>query len=199
MATARSATRGEATRARILARAAVLFARRGYHGVSTDELGAAAGITGPALYKHFATKEALLGDLLVRCSERLLEGGTARAGGSDRPPAEVLADLVDFHVAFALDEPELIVIQDRDWAHLPPADQRAVRRLQRSYVGVWTDVLRRARPGLDAEESRAAVQAVFGLMNSTPHSVGSLPRPAVAALLHRLALAALLGTPAPRP
>lgn len=186
-------TRG-GTRERILARAASLFADRGYHGVSTDELGAAAGISGPGLYKHFPTKEALLGELLVGVSERLLAGGQERAG---RPaaPRDVLGDLVDFHVAFTLDDADLIVIQEREWRHLREQDRRAVRRLQRAYVTAWTDILRPLRPDLDPEQARAAVQAVFGLMNSTPHSLGTLPRATMAELLRTLALGALLTPP----
>lgn len=178
------------TRERILAQAASLFAERGYHGVSTDELGAAVGISGPGLYKHFPTKEALLGELLVGVSERLLAGGQERAARA-APPAEVLAALVEFHVSFALDDADLIVIQERDWRHLREQDRRAVRRLQRAYVTTWTDVLRPLRPDLDAEQARAAVQAVFGLMNSTPHSLGTLPRRTMASLLRGLAMAAL--------
>jgi len=178
------------TRERILARAAALFAERGYHGVSTDLLGSAVGISGPGLYKHFPTKEALLGELLVGVSDQLLAGGRERAA-RQAPPRDVLADLVEFHVAFALDDADLIVIQERDWRHLREQDQRSVRKLQRAYVNVWTGVLSPLRPDLDAEQARAAVQAVFGLMNSTPHSLGRLPRPAMAALLRDLALAAL--------
>lgn len=179
------------TRARILRTAGRLFAERGYHGTSIAELGAATGVSGPALYKHFPSKEAVLGELLVGCSRRLLDGAgqLLTAGGDD---AAVLGRLVEFHVDFALGEPELILVQHRDWAQLAEADRRSVRRLQRAYVETWTTVLGRLRPELDAERRRACVQAVFGLMNSTPHSVGSLARPQMAALLRDLALTALL-------
>ncbi len=186
------------TRERILATAGRLFAERGYHATSIDELGAAAGISGPGLYKHFPNKEALLGELLVGCSRRLLAGGRERAE-ADREPMATLSSLVEFHVEFALGEPELIVIQDQEWAHLPDSDRGGVRRLQREYVDLWAAVLAQLRPDLDREHARATVQAVFGLMNSTPHSVGSLPRGDMAGLLHTLALAALLGGAANAP
>jgi AcrR family transcriptional regulator len=189
------AARGS-TRARILRTAGRLFAERGYHGTSIAELGAAAGISGPGLYKHFPNKDAVLGELLVGCSRRLLDGAASLVG-SGADDAAVLRGLVGFHVAFALDEPELIVVQDRDWGQLPEADRRAVRRLQRAYVDAWTSVLGRLRPELDRERARACVQAVFGLMNSTPHSVGGLSRSQMAALLRDLALTALLAGSAP--
>ena len=70
--------RRRSRRDEILEIAVGLFATRGYHGVSMDDIGAAAGVTGPALYHHFAGKEAMLVAALAPVSERLLEGGRAR-------------------------------------------------------------------------------------------------------------------------
>ena len=175
-------------REQILRTAAVLFARHGYHGVSIAELGAAVGISGPALYRHFPGKEALLAELLVDISERLLAGGRERASGE---PAAALAALVDFQLAFALREPELIVVQDRDLDNLPVADRHRVRRVQRTYVEIWVDTLRRLHPGLGADEARVAAHGAFGLLNSTPHSGSRSTPDEVAALLRAMALAAL--------
>jgi len=59
-------------RHQILDTAAELFAARGFHGVSVADLGAACGISGPALYKHFPSKDAMLAEMLVSISEELL-------------------------------------------------------------------------------------------------------------------------------
>jgi AcrR family transcriptional regulator len=59
-------------REQLLATAADLFAARGFHGVSVAEIGAAVGISGPALYKHFPGKDAILAEMLVAISEELL-------------------------------------------------------------------------------------------------------------------------------
>ena len=183
----------------ILRESARLFAERGFHGVSIDDIGAAVGITGPGLYRHFTGKEALLGEILVSISERLLAGGRARSGGDD--PYVVLAALVDFHVDFALSFPELITVQDRDFQTLRDEDARMVRRLQRAYVELWVDALRAVRPELDDDTARAATHAAFGLLNSTPHGPGrgALGRPAMAALLRDMARSALLSGAAPPP
>ncbi|MBW0115871.1 SACE_7040 family transcriptional regulator [Pseudonocardia abyssalis] len=174
-------------REQILTVAAELFARHGFHGVSIADLGAAVGVSGPALYRHFPGKEALLAELLVGISEHLLAGGQERAAASE-DPHEVLAALVDFQAEFALREPELIVVQDRDLANLPPTSRRRVRRLQRTYVEIWVDTLRRVHPGLSVEDARVAAHGAFGLLNSTPHAGRSA---GAAALLRRMALAAL--------
>lgn len=65
-------------REQILREAARLFAERGFHGVGVDEIGAAVGISGPGLYRHFPGKDAMLAELLVGISERLLAGGRLR-------------------------------------------------------------------------------------------------------------------------
>src|SRR5215217_5417826 len=82
----------------ILAIAVHLFATRGYHGVSMDDIGTAAGVTGPALYHHFAGKEAMLAAALIPVSEQLLAGGQARIAGHPEDPTAALAALIDFHV-----------------------------------------------------------------------------------------------------
>ena len=61
-------------RQQLLDAAAHLFAERGFNGVSIEELGAAAGVSGPALYRHFPSKEAMLGELLIGASQRLRRG-----------------------------------------------------------------------------------------------------------------------------
>lgn len=182
--TAANDARG-ARREEILGAASRMFARDGFHGVSIDELGAAVGLSGPALYRYFASKEAILSAMLVDISERLLQGGRERATAE---PA--LDHLIDFHVDFALDHPDLIDVQARDLAAMPDEDRRTVRRLQAQYVAIWVSALREVRPELTEEDARAAVHATFGLINSTPHSA-RLSRPAMAGLLRSMALAGL--------
>ncbi|MCW2607830.1 MAG: TetR family transcriptional regulator [Frankiales bacterium] len=172
-------------REQLLAAAAGLFAERGFHGVSIEDLGASVGISGPGVYKHFASKDAVLADMLVGISERLLAGGRAQVEGAS-DDADALARLVAFHTDFALTEPELIRVQDRDLANLSVERAREVRRLQRSYVEVWVGVLTRLRPGLAVADARTAAHAAFGLLNSTPYSAS--PRSEV---LQEMALAAL--------
>ena len=176
-------------REQILATAAELFASRGFHGVSVADLGAACGISGPALYKHFPSKDAMLSEMLVDISEELLRVGRERSDAAGDPEAAVRA-LVAWHVEFALHHKPLIVVQDRDWASLPADARDRVRGLQRSYVDVWADRLRELHVGLDARRARAMAHATFGLLNSTPHSA-LLPEDEMAATLRQMALGAL--------
>lgn len=159
-------------REKLLAAAAGLMAERGYLAVRLEDIGAVAGVSGPAIYRHFSGKEALLVELLVGVSTRLLNG--ARQVVADAPDALGALDaLIEFHLDFALSEPDLIRIQDRDLANLPLVAQRQVRRAQRSYLEVWVGVLDVLTPQLAEDDARIMAHAVFGLLNSTAHSIKS--------------------------
>jgi AcrR family transcriptional regulator len=176
-------------RQQILAQAAELFAARGFHGVSVGDVGAACGISGPALYRHFASKDAMLAEMLVDISEELLRVGRERnAAAADASAA--LRALVAWHVDFALRHKPLIVLQDRDWASLPDDARERVRSLQRRYVELWADRIRELQPHLTPKRSRAMAHATFGMLNSTPHSA-MLPEAEMATVLGSMALAAL--------
>ena len=156
--------------AAILHEAARLFAERGFSGVSLEELGAAVGVSGPAVYRHFANKQALLGAILVRVSERLLNGGQ-QVIAENHSPSDRLEGLIRFHVDFALTDADVIRVQDRDLASLSEDDRHRVRRLQREYVELWMAVLAEIHPTRTEAELRVRAHACFGLINSTPHSV----------------------------
>jgi AcrR family transcriptional regulator len=186
-------TRRPSRREEILEIAVGLFAARGYHGVSMDDIGAAAGVTGPALYHHFAGKEAMLAAALIPVSEGLLAGGQERVADHQGDPAASLAALVDFHVEFALANPAVIVLQLHELDRLPDEPRNEIRRLQRRYVEVWVDVLTALRAGLSRGEARVLAHAAFGLINSTPFLGGEVDQVRRATLLHEAALGALLG------
>ncbi len=176
-------------RQQILDIAAELFAARGFHGVSVADLGAACGISGPALYKHFPAKDALLAEMLISISQTLLDEGRDRVGLADSPAAAV-AGLVEWHIEFALSHPALIVVQDRDWSSLPDQARERVRSLQRDYVDLWADQLRRVDDALAPDTARAQAHVVFGLINSTPHSA-LLPDDQMRDVLRQMTLGAL--------
>ena len=187
------APRRRSRRDEILEIAVSLFAARGYHGVSMDDIGSAAGVTGPALYHHFAGKEAMLVAALIPVSEGLLHGGKARVNQHPEDAGAALADLIDFHVEFALANPAVIALHLHELDRLPEEPRRQIRHLQRLYVEEWVGVLGALRPDLDAAEARVLAHSAFGLMNSTPFLGGEVDRRRRAALLRDAAAHALLG------
>ena len=178
-----------ARRDEILSTAAELFAARGFHGVSVADIGAACGVSGPALYKHFPSKQAMLAEMLVSISDELLREGRRRVAETP-DPRTALAALVDWHVDFALRHRPLIVVQDRDWESLPEQARERVRALQREYVDLWAAELRLLDDELDLPTARSMAHAAFGLINSTPHS-GLLPDPQMREVLSEMARGSL--------
>jgi AcrR family transcriptional regulator len=173
----------------ILDQAADLFASRGFHGVSVHDVGASVGISGPALYRHFPSKDAMLAEMLIGISEVLLDTARSRISAAGNPE-ESMAGLVDWHIEFALTHESLIVVQDRDWSSLPAKARARVRELQTAYIELGVDELERLEPARDRVEGQARARAVFGLLNSTPRSA-RLPSDQMRSLLRAMAWAAL--------
>jgi AcrR family transcriptional regulator len=183
-------------RSQLLSAAERLFAERGFLAVRLEDIGAAADVSGPAIYRHFPNKEALLVELLVGISARLHDGGCTVVEDAANSQS-ALAGLVDFHLDFAFGEPDLIRIQDRDLNHLPAPALRQVRKSQRQYVEIWVRALRDLDPALDESDARLMAHAAFGLLNSTPYSTkpaGGKPAGATArsrSVLRAMTVAAL--------
>ncbi len=158
-----------------------------------DDIGSAAGVTGPALYHHFAGKEAMLVAALIPVSESLLQGGRERVARHPEDGRAALIDLIEFHVDFALANPAVIALHLHELDRLPEEPRRQIRRLQRLYVEEWVGVLSTLRPELDAAEARVLAHSAFGLMNSTPFLGGEVDRQRRAALLREATVHALIG------
>ncbi|GAA1845276.1 TetR/AcrR family transcriptional regulator [Agromyces salentinus] len=182
-------------RAAILTAAARLFADRGYAGVTIEDLGAAVGVSGPAVYRHFSGKSAVLAAILEGASRSLLDGADeVLANAPDA--ASALRSLIAFHVDFALADADVIVVQDRELEQLDPGVRHDVRSLQRRYVEHWVATLAELRPDRAEVELRFRAHAAFGLLNSTPHSARTPGRrPAdgtVRGILEEMAWASLM-------
>ena len=162
----------EQRRQELIAAASEIIAERGYHSTRLEDVGAAAGISGPAVYRHFSGKEDLLGAILIEISDRLLTGGRriaaiAQQTGAD--PAETMRELVRFHVEFAVTEPDRILVQSRELGNLCAEDNQKVRALQREYIQIWSEFYAAAMPHLGKDAVRLRIQLVAGLINSAYH------------------------------
>jgi AcrR family transcriptional regulator len=177
-------------RDKILAAAVELIARRGYHAVSLADIGAAAGIVGSGIYRHFSSKSAILVALLDQVMARLLDN-TAAVMASGMADAEVLAALVADHAAFAVNDRYLVRLYQREVHTLPEADRRRLRRLQRHYVEEWVHVLAGLRPELTDTQARAVVHAAIGAIQSGASYNSGLPPDQQQVLLGGVAQACL--------
>jgi AcrR family transcriptional regulator len=175
-------------REELLEIAAELFAARGFASVTVDDIGAAAGVSGPALYHHFDSKDSILGEMIIDICRHECEGG--RALRETSPPDRLLDDLIDLHVDLAVDHRALATVYFRDFQHASTADQRRARALQHQYLDIWVEALLAHNPDLSEAIARPAVQAALSLINSTQYSP-RVRRSDLVALLRTMARAAL--------
>ncbi|MEX2550574.1 MAG: TetR/AcrR family transcriptional regulator [Nitriliruptoraceae bacterium] len=140
-----------------------MFVVHGFHAVSVDDLGAAAGITGPGLYRHFASKDAILMAVLDRVWERLAPAVT-EAEHLDPYPA--LERLLVAHLDLAIERPAALQLLFRELERLPAEYRELARRNHQRYVTAWTTALAGTRADLDGAAARVIALAVHGLLDS---------------------------------
>ncbi|MDZ5076946.1 helix-turn-helix domain-containing protein [Nesterenkonia sp. HG001] len=157
-------------RGELLEAAGRLFGTRGFSAVALDDIGGEVGVTGQAIYRHFKGKRDMLCQLLLGVSEELLEGAEQLRAQS-LSPEERLHRLIAFQVRFALGSPEVIRVQEQELGRLADDDRRRIRRMQREYMDIWAESISALHPTADAEELRIRVHGLFGLINSTAHSL----------------------------
>jgi AcrR family transcriptional regulator len=149
----------------ILDAAARLFFERGFHGVGVDEIGEAAGVTGPAIYRYFSGKDEILSTLVDESMDRLLQ----LAGPHRDDPWDELHALIRAQSAFALADRELLSIYSREDRHLPASSRRRLHRRQRQYVERWAEVLSHCFPSCSRDQLNSAAYAAIGLLLSVVH------------------------------
>ncbi len=154
-------------RQRILAAAAGLVAERGYHEVAMSDIGAAAGIVGSGIYRHFDGKSAVLVALFDRVIDDLTrDSGEILARG--RGPSQTLAELIDAHVRIVLEDRTLMRVYHTEIANLPADDSHRLRRKQRLYIEEWVHVLELLRPEADDAALRSLRGALDALLRERP-------------------------------
>lgn len=182
-------TRGRRRREAVLDAAATLFLERGFHGTSIHDIGERAGISGPGVYRHFASKDAVLGAVTERLWARLRPALDAAERAST--PAEALEALLSAHVAMAIEEPAALVLLVRELRNLPQGGIDAAARKRRRYVAGWVAVLRGLAPALSEAQARSGALAIHGLLDSAARHPQVLDRRRRRRQLERLARAAV--------
>jgi AcrR family transcriptional regulator len=169
-------------RQRILAAAAELVAERGYHEVGMSDIGAAAGIVGSGIYRHFDGKSAVLVAMLDRVIDDLTRGA-AEILSRGLEPEQTLRELIAAHVRITLEDRMLMRVYHNEIASLPAEDNRRLRRKQRIYIEEWVHILDVLRPEVDDAAARALVHAGIGAVHSTLFYSSGLPAGRLAKLM----------------
>jgi AcrR family transcriptional regulator len=169
-------------RQRILAAAAELVAERGYHEVGMSDIGAAAGIVGSGIYRHFDGKSAVLVAMFDRVIDDLTRGA-AEILSRGLEPAQTLKEFIAAHVRITLEDRMLMRVYHNEIASLPTDDNRRLRRKQRIYLEERVHILSLLRPEADDAVVRALVHAGIGAVHSTLFYQSGLPAGRLAKLM----------------
>ena len=178
----------------LIAAAARLFAQHGYHAVGINDISGELGLTGPAFYRHYPSKEAVLVAVLDDAiTSHLQEVGDLARATPD--PLEALEAIISNHVGFVFDQTANIVTWRTEFRSLPPTDRHRLRYLQRLYTEEWVRTVNLIRPELDIEQIRTMCQGAIGLIQSAAEFTNKLPREQIEPILISMALHALIATP----
>ncbi|NUS45950.1 MAG: TetR family transcriptional regulator [Mycobacteriaceae bacterium] len=168
-----------------------MFAARGYHDASVEELASAVGMTASGVYRHFPSKADLLAAALDRANDRLTEA-TGDALAAEPDPRRALTALAERYLGLSFSVPDLLSVYFAEFGNLPQEHQRRLRGLQRGQVGRWVALLTAARPEIGPDEAAFRVHAAFGLVLDLGRLTSFDNRPANRSRIHRLMTAALL-------
>ncbi len=129
----------------ILETALHLFAERGYSGTSIRDIAAACGLQGPTLYSHYASKEAVLAEILrIGHDEHLRHVRDALLDCEPDPRAQIRA-WTRAHVRFHTDYPMLAVVTNTELHTLSPAALAPVLSVRRQAEQTLHDIIERGR------------------------------------------------------
>jgi AcrR family transcriptional regulator len=202
----RTAKRPKNRKAQISMAAARLFCERGYHGVGVDEIAAAVGISGPAVYRHFPNKYAVL----VHATRELIDVATAAGEeGLNAPgtPAERLDLVLEALARVGVERREVSGLYQWEGRYLTPEHREEFHRDTYGLVVRTAKVLREERPELTPFAARLLVRAAFSALSSPATHRAPMSRNRGVLLLRRAGHALLATTlpdlppppPAPKP
>ncbi|MDV6011712.1 TetR/AcrR family transcriptional regulator [Haloechinothrix sp. LS1_15] len=181
-------------REQLITEAGRLFQERGFHEVNMDEIGAAAGISGPSVYRHFPSKAALFMAVSQRVADRL-EHGRQQVSHTAADEADALRGLAASYVDTMVNHADLLAV-GQQMSALSEAERAELRRIQRDYVGEWVRLLGTVRPERDTSANRVVVHAALTIANDLLRARRVTARPWVRAELVTL-MATALGLPDP--
>ena len=180
----------------ILDAAADLFLERGFYNVTLDDIGKQVGITGPAIYRHFSSKDELLATLFDQAMDHLLLLVDQKDVTTD--PVAALDALIRAQVEFVLTDRRLVSIYERESKSLEETWRRRHARRERKQIDRWVNTLKAVYPNRSKGELRSAAHACIGMALSVAHwSKEALRTPNLDELLYSLIRSALGALHAP--
>jgi AcrR family transcriptional regulator len=170
------------------------FRERGYAGATMNEIGAAAGVTGPALYHHFRSKDDLLVAALVEVGREIDAASRAVIGRRDLEPREALQELIAAFVEVVLREPDMIAVYLLEARYLPADTYASLRGAEERHRDRWAHFLRLARPELTETRAKTMVRLAIFMIGRACLEDPELDARQLAKLLIDMTMTALLET-----
>lgn len=155
--------------------AAKVFARRGYHGATTQDIADVLGIRQASLYYYFDSKEAAL-EAVCRCGHEGYVGQLDSIASSDASASAKVSRVLLYHAAPERLDFTLVFLRERRF--LPEPARKRIRALERQYERAIQGIIDQGiscgefRRDLDA---RMATLALLGLANSAALWIGREP------------------------
>ena len=184
----------------IIEAAARVFAERGFHGATTQDIADVLGIRQASLYYYFPSKEVALEVVCTMGVDEFVDREAAVAAGPGSA-AEKIRAIVHAHLSPMRDRRDFVWVFLRERHHLPDSSRRRVgrssRRLERIIQGVFEAGVRSGefRGNLDC---RLATLALLGMCNAAPAWLGKEPDASIERVAAEFSRLILDGAVAPR-
>jgi len=149
-------------RTEILTVAAKLFREKGFHGVGMDELGKRVGVSGPAIYHHFAGKDEILATLFNDAMDKVVVDPT----DTFEDPRDELQFLVRHHARFVVTNRELVAVYAHEHRSLVEPWRKTFTARARAHADRWESAIARLHPKAEETTVEIAAQAAIGLLHS---------------------------------
>jgi AcrR family transcriptional regulator len=145
--------------------AARLFAVKGYHATTLNEIASELGITKPSLYYHVRDKQDILREIVSRIMEAM--ESASKVGKSDLPPRERMKAMIRILVKFAAERKETTLIAFEEVKILPKRTRDAVKRRQKDVEKSLQETLKEGvgKGDFEVKDIKAASFAILGATN----------------------------------
>ena len=197
-----AAEREEAVRRRIICAAAEIYREHGYERAGMADIARRLGMTAPALYWYFRSKEEILVAFLEHTVADLI--GFVRSLLHSSDPKQRLWEFMYAYVLWQLQQQELSVAYERIYAlghlrnSLPEKQRQRIMSLEQDFYGMCRDLI----AAIQGRERKAAVAPVaFAVIGMVEHLIswfspnGPMSVKEVATLYADLAVAMATATP----
>jgi TetR/AcrR family transcriptional regulator len=155
----------DSQREEILARAAELFAHRGYPGTSMNEVAEACGVSKPTLYHYVRDKYQLLVEIAQGHVGRLA-ALVAEVEAERLAPEPRLRRLIEGFVREYASAQNAHRVLTEDVKFLEDTDRERVLEGQRAVIGAFADAIAALRPDLrGARLDKPLTMLLFGMIN----------------------------------